>query len=33
LHSRVRAKMDETRQQIKNQGGAMLQQQMASGQM
>lgn len=33
LHSRVKAKMDEQRQQIKNQGGAMLQQQMAQGQM
>jgi hypothetical protein len=33
LHSRVRAKMDEHRQQIRNQGGAMLQQQMAQGQM
>lgn len=32
LHSRVRAKMDEYRQQLKNQGGAMLQQQMAQGQ-
>jgi hypothetical protein len=33
LHSRVRAKMDEQRQQLKNQGGAMLQQQMSQGQM
>jgi hypothetical protein len=33
LHGRVRTKMDEMRNQLRSQGGAMLQQQMASGQM